>query len=62
MLDGVAATVADPPEIDKTKSPTSNAPLPPFVSYTASLKVTDIVELLLAIVVPVIVGFTPSIT
>ena len=43
MLEGVAATVADPPEIDKTKSPTSNAPLPPFVSYTASLKVTDIV-------------------
>ena len=31
ILDGVAFTVATPPEMDKAKSLTSNAPLPPFV-------------------------------
>ena len=56
ILDGVAATVAVPPEIDNAKSPTSNAPDPPSVLNTASLKVTDIVALSLAMVVPVIVG------
>ena len=52
--------MAVPPEIDNAKSPTSNAPDPPLVSYTASLNVTAIVELLPAIVVPVIVGNVPS--
>ena len=54
--------MAVPPEIDNAKSPTSNAPDPPSVSYTASLNVTAIVELLAAIVVPVIVGAVVSIT
>ena len=35
ILDGVALTVATPPEMDKAKSLTSNAPLPPFVLKTA---------------------------
>ena len=30
--------VADPPEIERVKSPTSSAPVPPSVSYTVSLK------------------------
>ena len=56
ILDGVALTVATPPEMDKVKSLASNAPLPPFVLKTASLNVTAIVVLLLAIVVPETVG------
>ncbi len=58
ILDGVAFTVATPPEMDKAKSLTSNAPLPPFVLKTASLNVTAIVLLLLATVVPDTVGTT----
>ena len=55
ILDGVAATVAPEPLIDNEKSPTSNAPLPPLVSNTASEKVTVAVELSLAIVVEAII-------
>ena len=37
--------VAIPPLIDKAKSPTSSAPLPPLVLYTVSLMVTATVAL-----------------
>ena len=57
ILDGVASfSVATPPEMDKAKSLASNAPLPPIVLKTASLNVTAIVLLLLAIVVPETIG------
>ena len=48
--------VAVPPLIVKLKSPTSSAPEPPVVSKTASLKVTAMVVLSAATVVPVMVG------
>ena len=41
-------SVAVPPLMEKAKSLASNAPLPPLVLYTASEKVTAIVELLAA--------------
>ena len=34
----VLPSVADPPEIDSVKSPTSRAPFPLSVSYTVSLR------------------------
>ena len=46
ILVGVALDkVATPPLIDKEKSPTSSAPLPPLVLYTVSLMVTATVAL-----------------
>ena len=46
ILLGVALdNVAVPPLIDKEKSPTSSAPLPPLVLYTVSLIVTATVAL-----------------
>ncbi len=48
--------VATPPATDKAKSLFSSAPLPPLVLNTASLMVTAIVELLLAIVTEDTVG------
>ncbi len=54
------ATVAVPPEIVTVKSLTFKAPDPPLVSYTASLNVTAIVELLAAMAVPMIVGAVVS--
>ena len=56
ILDGVAATVADPPLIDNEKSLTSNAPLPPKALNTGSENVTVTVELSVAMVVPLMVG------
>ena len=54
---GVALdSVATPPATDKAKSLFSNAPLPPLVLNTASLMVTAIVELSLAIATEEMVG------
>ena len=53
ILDGVAATVATPPEILNEKSFTVRTPELSLLAYTASEKVTTIVALSLAIVVPV---------
>ena len=62
MLVGVAlAKVAEPPLMENAKSPTSNAPLPEFVSYTSSLSFTVTVLLSLATLVPeTIVGAVAS--
>ncbi len=62
MLPGVVLdNVAVPPLIDKVKSETSKAPLPPVVLKTGSLKVTAIVVLSVATVVPVTNGAILSI-
>ena len=54
---GVAdVKVAEPPLIDKLKSAASIAPLPPLVSYTASLKVTEATVLSVLTVAEVITG------
>ena len=52
----VADKVAVPPEMEKTKSLASKAPLPPLVLNTASDMVTAKVVLSAAKVTPVIVG------
>ena len=57
ILPGVVLDrVAVPPITDKVKSDASKAPLPPVVLKTGSLNVTSMVELSVAIVVPVTVG------
>ena len=48
LLGAVLVSVAVPPLIEKTKSPTSRAPLPPVALYTASENVTAKVELFAA--------------
>ena len=62
ILVGVAlAKVPKPPLMENAKSPTSNAPLPEFVSYTSSLSFTVTVLLSLATLVPdTIVGAVAS--
>ena len=57
ILPGVVLDkVAVPPLRDKVKSDTSKAPPPPVVLKTGSLNVTSMVELSVAMVVPVMVG------